>query len=111
MRSTPPVEGVRLLPSFDQVLVMSAPHPEAIVDAEFADRIYRPRIAVWSFPAVLVDGRVRASWRLERKRDRGIVRVDPFEKLSRSSLSGLAGEAERLYGLLGTDTRLEVTSG
>src|SRR5439155_18824510 len=72
LRSAPRAEGVRLLPSFDQLLVVSAPHPEAVVDPEHAGRVYRPRIAVWSLPAVLVDGRVRAGWKLSRQRDRVI---------------------------------------
>lgn len=78
-----PVRGVRLLPSFDQLLVMSAPYPEAMVDEAFRDRAFRPRIAVWSLPCVLVDGRIRAAWRIERKRDHAVLTVEPFVRLAR----------------------------
>jgi len=104
-----PVEGVRLLPSFDQLLVMSAPHAESIVEDAFAGRVYRPRIAVWSLPAVLIDGRVGASWQLDRKTGRAVVRVQPFARLGRSSLAALEAEADALGTLLRTDVVLDVT--
>ncbi|MDQ3767425.1 MAG: winged helix DNA-binding domain-containing protein [Actinomycetota bacterium] len=103
------VKGVRLLPSFDQLLVMSAPHSEAIVDAAFKGRIYRARIAVWSLPSVLIDGRVKAAWKLERKRGRAIIRVEPFKPLSRSARSGLEEEAARMGALLDADPELAIT--
>ncbi len=100
-------EGVRLLPSFDQLLVMSAPHKEAVVDAAFADRVYTVKpIAVWSLPAVLVDGRVRAGWKVERKAKRALVRVVPFGRLTRSQKAELAVEAEGLGRVLGLETEL-----
>lgn len=100
-------EGVRLLPSFDQLLVMSAPHKDAVVDAPFADRVYTVKpIAVWSLPAVLVDGRVRAGWKLERKTKRALVRVVPFGRLTRSQKAALAEEAAGLGRTLGTETEL-----
>ncbi|MBA3350784.1 MAG: winged helix DNA-binding domain-containing protein, partial [Actinobacteria bacterium] len=46
LKSARVIEGVRFLPSFDQLLVMSAPHSEAIVDSTYKERIYRARIAV-----------------------------------------------------------------
>lgn len=102
-RARPP-DGVRLLPSFDQLLVMSAPHKIAIVDEPFFDRVYTPKpIAVWSLPAVLVDGRVRASWRLERKSKRALVRVRPFAQLPRAALEV---EAARVGAIVGLDGEL-----
>jgi hypothetical protein len=103
-----PAEGVRLLPSFDQILVMSAPHADAIVDEVFSPRIYRPRIAVWSLPGVLVDGRVRAAWKIERKRDHVVARVEPFERLAGAVRTALDDEVARLGNLLGTEARLEL---
>ena len=100
-------EGVRLLPSFDQLLVMSAPHKDAIVDATFADRVYTVKpIAVWSLPAVLVDGRVRAAWKLERKSKRATVRVVPFGKLTKAQRASRAEEAGGLGVTLGIETEL-----
>lgn len=99
-------EGVRLLPSFDQLLVMSAPHSVAIVDEAFADKIYRQRIAVWSLPAVLIDGRVQAAWKLERKKNTATARLTPFKKLTRKHITALEDEVTRLGEVVGLDTRL-----
>ena len=101
LQGAKPPRGVRLLPSFDQLLVMSAPHSEAIVDDKFKDRIYKARIAVWSLPTVLVDGRARAGWRIERKSRAAIVRVDGFEKLSRAVRSEIEAEAAKLEVFVG----------
>ncbi|HYP22205.1 MAG TPA: winged helix DNA-binding domain-containing protein [Actinomycetota bacterium] len=100
-------EGVRLLPSFDQLLVMSAPHKVAVVDEPFFDRVYTPKpIAVWSLPAVLVDGRVRASWKLERKSKRALVKVAPFGKMTRAQRAALEAEAGRLGEVTGLAAEL-----
>ena len=97
-------EGVRLLPSFDQLLVISAPHSAAIVDDAFTDKIYRQRIAVWSLPAVLVDGRVQAAWKLERKKNTATARVTPFKKLTRRTVTALEEEVTKLSEIIGLDT-------
>ena len=105
-------EGVRLLPSFDQLLVMSAPHKDAVVDAAFADRVYTVKpIAVWSLPAVLVDGRVRAGWKLERKTKRALVRVVPLARLTRVQRAGLEAEGAGLGRVLGAETELVLEKG
>ncbi|MDQ3784654.1 MAG: winged helix DNA-binding domain-containing protein [Actinomycetota bacterium] len=111
LRSARIVEGVRLLPSFDQLLVMSAPHSDAIVDAGFKERIYRARIAVWSLPSVLVNGRVRAAWKLHRKPGRVIIQVEPFEPLSRPARSELEAETGRVGALLDAEAQLELIPG
>ena len=108
LRRAKPPEGVRLLWSFDQLLVMSAPHSESIVDPQHKPRIYRDRIAVWSLPAVLVDGRVRAGWKLDRKSKHVVVRVEPFAKLRRGDVHALEAEAETVGSALGTEARLEI---
>ncbi|HEX2195517.1 MAG TPA: winged helix DNA-binding domain-containing protein [Actinomycetota bacterium] len=109
VRRARPPEGVRLLPSFDQLLVMSAPHKIALVDEPFFERVYTAKpIAVWSLPAVLVDGRVRAGWKLERKTKRALVKVAPFGRLTRTQRAALEGEAERLAGVVGLETELVV---
>lgn len=107
LRSAKPVTGVRLLPSFDEILVMSAPHKQAIVDDEFKVRVYTAKpIAVWSLPAVLIDGRVQASWKLERKTKRAVATVSPFTKLSRQSIDTLAEEVEKLGPVVGMPVEL-----
>lgn len=105
-RAKPPA-GVRLLPSFDQLLVMGAPHKVALVDEPFFDRVYTPKpIAVWSLPAVLVDGRIRASWKLERKAKRALVKVTPFGKLTKAQRTALEEEAVRVGTVVGLEPEL-----
>jgi winged helix DNA-binding protein len=96
LQSTRPIKGARLLPSFDQLLVMSAPHSESIVDPKFKARLYRSRVAVWSLPTVVVDGRARAAWKLDRKSKAVTVRSNrsiPYraaaKTLWKKRLSGL----------------------
>lgn len=108
LRDAEPPTGVRLLPSFDQLLVMSAPQSEAIVDAAFQDRVYRQRVAVWSLPALLADGRLRATWTLERKRDRAVLKVTPFAAMGSAWLTALDEEAETVGEAIGLPTRLEL---
>ena len=79
-----------------------------MVDPEHAGRVYRPHIAVWSLPAVLVDGRVRAGWKLSRQRDRVIVSVDAFRRLCKDSLVRLSEEAYRVGALVGAEAQLEI---
>jgi hypothetical protein len=108
LRLSQPVEGVRLLPSFDQILVVSAPHSGAIVDDEFKERVYRQRVAVWSLPAVFVDGRVQAAWKLERRKNRALVVVEPFRTLTRTARAALSEEVERLGASLDSETKLQI---
>lgn len=107
-RSGRPIVGVRLLPSFDQLLVMSAPHSEAIVDPAFKARVYRPRIAVWSLPTVMINGRAGAAWRLDRRKRSAIVSVDPFSTLPRGCKGALDEEVARLGAFLGTEAQLKL---
>jgi hypothetical protein len=101
-----PHVGVRLLWSFDQLLVMSAPHSEAIVESRFKPRVYRERVAVWSLPALLVDGRVKGAWKLERKSKHAVVHLEPFSTLTRAERSAVEAEAQTLATLLSTDVRV-----
>lgn len=110
-RAQPP-QGVRLLPSFDQLLVMSAPHKIALVDEPFFERVYTAKpIAVWSLPAVLVDGRVRAGWKLERKTKRAVVKVAPFGRLTKAQRAALEDETARLAPVAGRPTELVLEKG
>jgi hypothetical protein len=80
----------RFLPTFDAVLLVHARRTLVLPER------YRPRIfqtkAPQSFATFLVDGAVAGTWRYEN----GRVRLDPFERLSRSVRRELDDEAERL---------------
>jgi hypothetical protein len=91
-KSTRAVEGVRFL------------------DPHFKDRIYRARVAVWSLPSVLVNGRVMGSWKLERKPGRAIVRVEPFRSPTPRVRTELEREAGIVGALLEAETQLEIST-
>lgn len=92
--------SVRLLPNFDPYLMGHANR-----DHLFAPE-YRPRVsrtAGWISAVVLVDGRVVATWTQAVARRTVTVTVDPFRKLSPSTLNGVRVAAESLAGALGLD--------
>jgi hypothetical protein len=51
---------------------------------------------------------VRAAWKLERKTKRALVKVTPFEALSRAQSTELRREAERLGDVAGLKAELVV---
>jgi hypothetical protein len=73
------------------------------------ERVYRQRVAVWSLPSVLVDGRVQAAWKLERRKNRALV-VEPFGTLTRSARSALSEEVERLGASLDSEPKLQIAT-
>jgi hypothetical protein len=99
-----PVEGVRLLPAFDQYVVAATKQAEHFLDGDFAARVYRPQ--GWLSPVVLVDGVMAGVWRHERKGKRIAIEVEPFGKLSRARRTEVEAEAERLATFLGGEPAL-----
>jgi hypothetical protein len=103
-----PVPSVRLLPAFDQYVVMATRHAERLMPGPFKDRVYRPQ--GWLSPVVLVDGRMEGVWRQEAKGRRLLVTVEPFAKLSPRAARGVADEAERLAAWSGAELELSWTA-
>jgi hypothetical protein len=85
---------VRLLPEYDNCLRSHADR-RRVMTAEnrallFASKNDAP------MPAVLVDGFVRGTWKLQRARRTASLVVRPFGPLSRKELAAVTEEAERL---------------
>lgn len=59
-------------------------------------------------PAVLVDGRVAGTWRLDRSRKASTVLVEPFDRLSPDVADMLEAEAGDIARFLGADVRLRI---
>jgi len=57
---------------------------------------------------VLIDGFLRASWRLERGKDAVTMLVRPVRKLSRKNTSALLAEGRRLLAFVAGDAAQEV---
>jgi hypothetical protein len=84
---------VRFLPEYDNV----------VIGHKDRSRIVGPGTARWTevgWGIVLVDGFTSARWILERERDAGTLRIEPFRRLTRSERAGVADEGDRLAAFL-----------
>jgi hypothetical protein len=104
--SSTPVRSVRLLPAFDPYVIAASPHALRMMPGDFRKLIYRPQ--GWLSPVLLVDGRMEGIWRLERKRARLHVHVEPFAPLQRRAIKSIREEAERLAAFLGGTLELKL---
>jgi hypothetical protein len=89
----------RFLPDYDNVLFSYAERSRLIAPE------HRPRIAManGARPTLLVDGRVAATWRLEREAGAARLVVSAFVRLSRDDRAAIAEEGHRLLELIAAD--------
>jgi hypothetical protein len=92
--------SVRLLPNFDPYLMGHA-NRDHLFAPEYRSRV--SRTAGWISAVVLVDGRVVATWTQAVAKRTLTVTVDPFCKLSSSTLKGVRASAGSLAAALGLD--------
>jgi hypothetical protein len=85
---------VRFLPTWDATLLVHARRTQ-ILPERFRPRVFNTRTP-HSLETFLVDGQVAGTWKYER----GRVRVEPFERLSRAQSREVAEEADRLSEFL-----------
>jgi len=85
---------VRFLPEFDNLLLSHTNRTRVVADA-FRSKVYLPALRVAA--TVLVDGFVRAAWKVEKsKKDVATLMIELFTKLSKPELTALAEEGARL---------------
>lgn len=96
--------SVRLLPAFDQYVLVAARDAPNFLPGPFKDRIYRPQ--GWLSPVVLVNGRMDGIWKHERKGKRLLVTIQPFIPLPVWVKREIEREAERLAVFLGGSLEL-----
>lgn len=84
---------VRFLPAWDATLLAHARRTQTLPERHRA-KVFNTRTP-HSLQAFLVDGQVAGSWKVER----GRVRLEPFERLSRAAQREADEEAERLAEL------------
>jgi len=101
----PPPPVVRLLPGYDTYL-LGYRSRDRILAPEHAKRIF-PGGGLLR-PALLVDGRVRGAWRVNRRRAGIDVIVKPFEDLGADVRLGLEAEVLDLAHFLGAPATLMV---
>jgi hypothetical protein len=86
----------RFLPFYENALLSFADRTRVIPDE------HRARIE-WS--SVLVDGFVRAQWRIARQGDAATLEINPFERLSKSDRAALTEEGRRLLEFAAADSK------
>jgi uncharacterized protein YcaQ len=104
--SAEPRGSVRLLPAFDPHVVAAPREREEVLPAARRREVYRPQ--GWLSPVVVVDGRIKGTWRHERRGDELEVEVVPWADPGEEVRTAVAAEAERLAGFLGGDLSLTV---
>jgi Winged helix DNA-binding domain len=85
---------VRFLPTWDATLLAHARRTQ-ILPERYRSLVFNTKTP-HSVPTFLVDGRVTGTWNHER----GGVRLEPFERLTREARRELADECERLAAFL-----------
>jgi Winged helix DNA-binding domain len=93
--------GVRLLPAFDEWLLGWASRT-LILDPAHGKRV-APGGGILR-PVAIADGRVFATWRLDRAKRR--VEIDPFGRVTKAVRAGIESEVAEIGAFLGLDLDL-----
>jgi Winged helix DNA-binding domain len=87
---------VRFLPEYDNILLGHADRSRWVPEAV-------PRWTDVGWGLVLVDGLVRARWKLKRAKSSATMRIEPFVKLPAAARREVSAEGERLVAFLAAD--------
>jgi len=93
---------VRFLPEYDNLLLSHSNRTRVIADGH-RSRVYLPGLRVAA--AILVDGFVRGTWRIEKNKNATTVVIEPFEKLMKRDRADLADEGESLGRFVETNSK------
>jgi hypothetical protein len=105
IRNARPSRSVRLLPGFDQYVVVASCHAEMLMSQVPRSRVYRPQ--GWISPVLLVNGRMQGTWRHELKGSRVEVTIEPFGDLPIWVRPAAQREADRLAAFFGCSLSLD----
>jgi len=93
------VRSVRLLPGFDQYVIVASHHARHLLPGDLRTKVYRAQ--GWISPVLLVNGMMQGTWRHELKGSRVEVAIQPFVHLPAWVRKAAENEAERLAEFLG----------
>ncbi len=93
-----PPRTCRFLAKFDP-LIMGWKDKSMFLDPEDTGKVVRPAGQIEA--TLLLDGKIVATWRLERKGDTGIITVFPFKKIAKRHVSRILREANALGKAMG----------
>jgi hypothetical protein len=88
-----PCSCVRLLPLFDPYLLAHR-DKDHLLSPQHYKRVYRNQ--GWISPVVLIDGSIAAIWSHKLQRRLLIVKIEPFDKLTRTARAAIEREAGQL---------------
>jgi hypothetical protein len=84
----------RLLPTWDAVLLVHA-RRTGVLPEEFRPRIFNTKLP-FSMHTFLVDGSVAGAWKVERRKDKAELVLQPFAPVPQKRRDAVREEAERL---------------
>jgi DNA glycosylase AlkZ-like len=93
---------VRFLPEFDNLLLSHSNRTRVVAD-EFRSRVYLPALRVAA--TVLIDGFVRAAWKVEKSKDAATLLIEPFARPTKLEHAALMEEGERLIRFVETNAK------
>ena len=108
LEAAPQKPTLRLLPRYDSYLLGYESRAFMVAD-EFTKRVHPGGGLIRA--CLLVNGEATANWKLEKRRSRVRVTVEPFEALDQSILPLLDVEVESLGRFLNQNTELRVAGG
>jgi uncharacterized protein YcaQ len=84
-------DSVRLLPHFDPYLLAHR-EKDHLLGARHYKLVYRNQ--GWISPVVLVNGSIAGTWSYDRQAKRMLIKIEPFQQLSRAVREAVMKEAE-----------------
>jgi winged helix DNA-binding protein len=101
-----PSTSVRLLPAFDPYTLGLQKEAEPLLPRERRPLV--SRTAGWISQVLIVGGAVQGTWTHEIRKDRLIVDLQPWRKLTAKERKAVQAEAHRIAAFLGTSDDLTV---
>jgi hypothetical protein len=96
---------VRLLPEYDNLLLSHADRTRVISDE------HRKRYMAERGPmrgSILLDGRFRGLWRIDRKAGVATLVIEPYEGLSTTDIADITDEGARLLAFAAAGTNHDI---